>query len=282
MTWCSPTSGCRGPAAWTCCSAVAATGFTPAGRHAHRFRDDPRGRGGSAARRRRLPDQAPGVTGGTAGGGEPPAGCDRAGRDAVRDRRPGAQGAAGAGGHRRAPRRQCPGHRRVGYRQGAGGTPASRAQREVVRTLCRGELRGAARVAGRERAVRSREGRLHGRGRPNAAAGSRRRTAGRFSSTRSASFRRPCRPSSCGHSTGEPCGDSGDLPRSRSTSVSSPPPTATWQAEAASGSFRQDLYFRLAVVTVHLPPLRERTADIPVLARHLVATLAARHRVVSS
>jgi DNA-binding NtrC family response regulator len=49
--------------------------------------------------------------------------------------------------------------------------------------------------------------------------------------------------------------------------------------EATSGNFRQDLYFRLAVVTIHLPPLRERTADIQVLARHLVATLAARHRV---
>ncbi|MCU0293043.1 MAG: sigma-54 dependent transcriptional regulator, partial [Thermoanaerobaculaceae bacterium] len=52
-------------------------------------------------------------------------------------------------------------------------------------------------------------------------------------------------------------------------------------AEAASGSFRQDLYFRLAVVTVHLPPLRERVSDIPVLARHFVATLAARHHVAA-
>jgi DNA-binding NtrC family response regulator len=50
-------------------------------------------------------------------------------------------------------------------------------------------------------------------------------------------------------------------------------------ASAEEGGFRQDLYFRLAVVAVQLPPLRERGGDVPVLARHLLTTLAARHRV---
>jgi len=42
-------------------------------------------------------------------------------------------------------------------------------------------------------------------------------------------------------------------------------------AEVAAGRFRQDLYYRLNVVTIHLPDLRDRPADIPALARYFVA-----------
>ena len=48
------------------------------------------------------------------------------------------------------------------------------------------------------------------------------------------------------------------------------PPIRTWKPKSPRAAFREDLYYRIKVIHIHMPPLREIREEIPLLANHFL------------
>ena len=246
-------------------------------RAAHRGQSH-RGRHRHGARRRRGHRDAPADPDrerSPAPPGQPERRAERGRRGADRRERADARGAPPdrrRGSHRR--RRPDPG--RVGHREGAGrarhpsSEPAGRADPSSSSTAPRSHASWRRRSSSATCAARSPGRRAIG------SVASKRRRAARFSSTRWASCRRELQAKLLRvlqEGTYERVGDV----RTRRTDVRIVAATnRNLLVEVDAGRFRQDLYYRLAIFPVSLPPLRERQDDLPALVDHLLARICRR------
>ena len=96
-------------------------------------------------------------------------------------------------------------------------------------------------------------------------------------STRSARCPSAPRPSCCASSRRSASAASAPRSRSPSTSASSPPPTRIPREAVDDGHLRGDLFYRLNVFNIHMPPLREHKEDIPAILESILADMNEKH-----
>ena len=140
----------------------------------------------------------------------------------------------------------------------------------------RGQLRRDPGDAHRERAVRPRQGRVHRRD----VAAPRALSRGRWRHGAARRGRRAAH-GDAGEAPARPSGAQGARASARrrggaSTFASSRRRTGTSKRWSKAGTFRQDLYYRLNVIRIEVPPLRERASDIAALAQYFLAQVRGR------